>query len=246
LQIGFGLKAMGGRRALRLFRLIKNADGLSLCGMWYLIKGFIRRIVFQAVLLVFAWCFPLHGALLSGSDPRFGPGSLTVDTRTGLAWLNLAASAGLSYDEMTGALEPGGAFAGFRYATAQEVAGLFSSGGISVPGWISESDPAFQSVTALINLVGQTSSQDGFPEAGGISGTWGKNGLVRPILDFVYQTGAPGYMVSGYPAPAWEFGSSTASSSWLVTSIPEPGAAGTAVLGGFFVMLGGRLRRKNG
>jgi hypothetical protein len=204
----------------------------------------LRFVALKVLVLLFVSGLAVQGALLSGSDPRFGPGSLTIDTSTGLAWLNLPASAGYSYDQMTAALQPGGAFAGFRYATAQEVAGLFGSAGIPGIGWIPESSPAFQPVIALINLVRPTSNQDGNPEAGGISGTWGQTGLIRPMLDFEYQAGVPGYMVSGYPTPVWEFGETTAGSSWLVAAIPEPGVGGMAALGAFLSMFGWRVCRK--
>jgi hypothetical protein len=208
----------------------------------------IRSGAIAAAVLLLVGCLPVQGALVSGTDPLFGPGSLTLDTATGLAWLDLPISAGYSYEQMSAALQPGGAFVGFRYATSQEVAGLFSSAGINGAGWFPDSSPGFQPIIGLITLLGQTSSQDGYPEAGGISGTWGNGGLIRPILDFVYENGVPGYEVSGYPTPAWEFGSTTASSSWLVAPIPEPGAVGIAAVGGFLLVavwrLPGRRRGK--
>lgn len=37
--------------------------------------------------------------LIQSTDPSFGPDSLVTDTTTGLTWLSLTASAGLSYDQ---------------------------------------------------------------------------------------------------------------------------------------------------
>jgi hypothetical protein len=225
----------------RLFSLPGKARRDSLDDMQGSRTFTIRLTAVAAMVLLLVWCLPARGALVSASDPRFGPGTLTLDTATGLAWLDLPITAGYSYESMSAALQPGGEFAGFRYATSQEVAGLFGASGIPGTGWFPESGPVFQPITALVNLLGQTSNQDGYAEAGGVSGTWGHGGLIRPILDFVYENGVPGYDVSGFPTPAWEFGATTVSTSWLVTEIPEPNCIGLLAMGAFSLAAARRL-----
>jgi hypothetical protein len=211
----------------------------------------MHRIQFNAFLflaLLLASTLPCNAALISASDLRFGQDSLTVDTTTGLEWLDLPLTTGYSYQTMNAALRPGGTFAGFRYATAQEVSVLYVSAGIPGTGWFPTSSPSLQPIVALIALVGPTSEQDGHPEAGAISGTWGSiDGLIRPVLDFAYQNGVSGYDVSGFPNPKWEFGETTPGSSWLVRPIPEPGVGWIGVMGGLFlVAIRGIRRRHNG
>jgi hypothetical protein len=108
--------------------------------------------------------------LVPRDDAQFGSGALTLDTRTGLTWLDVPFSAGLSYDQVVAAMQPGEEFQGFRYATAQEVFDLFTSAGIPPPGDYNEAQIGPQ-VSNFISLVGTTSSNEGRLEVTGISGT---------------------------------------------------------------------------
>ena len=65
--------------------------------------------------------------LIQAGTPTFGLNSLTIDTATQLGWLNLTASAGLSYDQVLAATQSGGMFSGYRFATDQEVLALFGA-----------------------------------------------------------------------------------------------------------------------
>ena len=60
----------------------------------------IHPIVLAALVSLLLTGLPAKGNLIQASDPRFGLNSLTIDTGTGLGWLNLAASAGLSYQQV--------------------------------------------------------------------------------------------------------------------------------------------------
>ena len=97
-----------------------------------MLREFLPRLVF----LCLAFYGTLaRGALLSIDDPVFGPGALTGDTATGLAWLDITSAGTRSFNDMTGVdgsneFAPGGAFAGFRYATMAEVKTLWIDAGI--------------------------------------------------------------------------------------------------------------------
>lgn len=76
-------------------------------------------------------------ALLMSQDSSYGTGSITVDTDTGIQWLDpwLAITAGggspNSFNDVKGQFGAGGLFEGFRYATRLEVNSLlFGSAGI--------------------------------------------------------------------------------------------------------------------
>ncbi len=67
----------------------------------------------------------------TGSD-GFGKNSLVVDSLSGLTWLNLDVTAGLSFNEVAGLLENDARYGDFRFASLTEVIGLFVNGGFSV------------------------------------------------------------------------------------------------------------------
>lgn len=92
--------------------------------------------------------------LVSVDLNEIGDGLLTLDTATGLEWLDLTQTdLELSFNQMLVQLGPGGAFEGFRYATEAEVLTLLTNAGIdtSVFGTVN-----FVPVTEFQTLVGIT------------------------------------------------------------------------------------------
>jgi hypothetical protein len=57
-------------------------------------------------------------------------GDIMKDTSTGLQWLDLNQTAGLSYNSVAAQLGPGGAYAGYSFATESQVNQLFADAGI--------------------------------------------------------------------------------------------------------------------
>jgi len=78
---------------------------------------------------------------------------LLLDTQTGLKWLDLTETAGLSYNNVVSQSGPGGGFGGFRHATVQEVVTLWQNAGITQfnTGWNAEVYPA---VSNLMDRLG--------------------------------------------------------------------------------------------
>jgi len=165
-----------------------------------------------------------QAALVEENSSSFGTNSLVLDTQSGLTWLDLPFTTGLSYQQMLSSLQAGGTFNGFRYATEQEVLGLFNSAGISGLGNYSVTN---SSVTSFISLIGDTETLNGYPGIFGISGTPGTaapsqmavamqalkpDGLTSYVYVFSvtssYGDGNPGFPTVG---------------SWLV-EVPEPGS----------------------
>ena len=92
-------------------------------------------------------------SILTEKDLNESDGLLTDDSETGLQWLDLTETYGITYTDMLSQLEPGGDFTGFRYATGAEVEQLWRNGGVEYidSDFRSETvDP----VTALQNLLG--------------------------------------------------------------------------------------------
>src|ERR1039457_3030873 len=103
-----------------------------------------------ALVLLLLTGLPAKANLMEATDPRFGPNSLTMDTTTRLAWLDLTASAGLPYQQVLADTQPGGIFSGFRFATAPEVLNLYPSAGIPGIGYYPLSTPPILTLISLI------------------------------------------------------------------------------------------------
>ena len=81
-----------------------------------------------------------------------GDALITRDTVTGLEWLDVTQTANRSFNEISTKFGVGQEFAGFRYATVEEVTVLFTNAGITVlEGSSSEN---FVPVTELLELTG--------------------------------------------------------------------------------------------
>jgi len=48
----------------------------------------------------------IRADLVQAGDPRYGPNSIIIDTASGLAWLGLPFSSGLSYQQALLATQP--------------------------------------------------------------------------------------------------------------------------------------------
>jgi hypothetical protein len=109
---------------------------------------------------------PSYAALIP-VDAGFGPGSGTLDTDTGLIFLDVGFTAGLSYADIHGVpadyffpgspatpgmLGPAQTFAGFHYATSAEVQGLFANAAVINAGPLTAGDEA--NFTSLITMLG--------------------------------------------------------------------------------------------
>lgn len=89
------------------------------------------------------WLLIVLNGLASGSQAGIlttedwkSPGDhlLLSDSQTGLEWLKLDASLGLSHASVISQLNPSGLFSGFRYATSAEIATLANDAGITIVG----------------------------------------------------------------------------------------------------------------
>ena len=188
-----------------------------------------------------------HATLIVGTDPEFGADSLTVDTQTELAWLNLSYTAGLSYNQVLADMQPGGMFSNYTFATSQEVTDLYADAGISGPAYYYLSWPA---IGNLISLVGATGTINGEPGLIAVSGT--SDGPGQQEAPAIYATSVLGtevYFVSdGTGIGSTSDGDSTPYSDvgdWLVTTAPEPGIGSVAMAGLTALLFIRRLKTAN-
>ncbi|WP_282605433.1 PEP-CTERM sorting domain-containing protein [Pelagibius sp. Alg239-R121] len=93
-----------------------------------------------------------HAAFVSEGS-SFGADTITRDTDTGLQWLDLTESLGLSVDEVAAEFGAGGLYEGFSYARGSDVETLFFTSAGITPGFQGPSEAA---VWDLANLLGIT------------------------------------------------------------------------------------------
>jgi hypothetical protein len=101
-----------------------------------------------------------NATLIELDDLKFGPGSITRDTDTGLDWLDVPLSEGRSYNDVSLQLGPGGDFEGFRYADHGEVQQLIYDAGIGETYFHADQLAAYEPALRFQHLVGETSPGD--------------------------------------------------------------------------------------
>jgi hypothetical protein len=168
--------------------------------------------------LVAGWLVPgTATATLVSEDSSFGTDTITFDTETGLRWLDLTLSNGLSHDEVLQALLPGGQFEGYRLALSAELAQLFLHAGFDL-------DPA-----TLGNFVPQ--NFDPAVTLGGLVGVLGTNGNCGTGCTFSFAggfLGDPPFILNMFAEGNFAFFDNTAGQD--PTSPSEP--VGRAILEG--------------
>ena len=71
----------------------------------------------------------VNAALISTDWQNVGDNFITQDTDSGLEWLDLTETVGMSYDQVTAQMATGGSLAGWSYATSSQISGFFDSAG---------------------------------------------------------------------------------------------------------------------
>jgi hypothetical protein len=98
-------------------------------------KTMKKRLLASLVtgLFVFGESEMAHAALIASDWKNVGDNAITLDTNSGLKWLDINQTTGLSYNQVLAELAPSGIFGGFRFATNSEVESLFTSIGFATP-----------------------------------------------------------------------------------------------------------------
>jgi len=77
----------------------------------------------------------VNAAIISVDWQSAGDNLITRDTETGLNWLDLTVTNGMSFNTVNGQLGSGGLYEGFRYATGQEVVDLYAKFGVTLTAY---------------------------------------------------------------------------------------------------------------
>ncbi|OAI21312.1 hypothetical protein A1359_19395 [Methylomonas lenta] len=123
----------------------------------------IYRLAIGAILLGIT--VESHASLVSNDLLGSGDGLLTYDSDTKLSWLDLTATVGQSYNQIMAGFGGYTSNQGFRYATENEVAELFSDAGVSQTSWVwgywNYNNPGYVANSTLVSLLGITYPFDG-------------------------------------------------------------------------------------
>ncbi len=174
--------------------------------------------------------------LISKNDPLYGMGSLTVDSSTGLEWLDLSVTDGMSFNEVSGQLGFGGTYSGFRFATPEEIFALFVEAqipDINQPGDFGHigTQANAQSALALVQLMGPSYQVEVsgvlLSEIAGFSSQHASiNGFDLIQMPYVTVREGVGGQSFGevFTTGSWIFPSNPYEGvgSWLVRPVPEP------------------------
>lgn len=128
------------------------------------IKG--RFLVVWALILCLT-ITQVNAALIAVTDNTSpgGVNNVTHDTVTGLEWLDLTASGGISYDDITLQFAVSGTFEGWRHATRAEVQNLFVNSANLILGSQSVVDPLAVQFMGLLEVT-QFSQNDYYATRG--------------------------------------------------------------------------------
>ena len=160
---------------------------------------------------------PAGAILISQGHPVFGTDSITLDSDTGLKWLDVDLTTGMSREVMIAELQTGISFPGFRYATDTEVFGLFTNAGI--PDVRGTSAANISPAQNLMDLIGHTRTQFGI----------GDGREVIAQIATGQSIAFDGFFIGGTPTMSADYGPTYGINAsigtvahWLV--VPEPTA----------------------
>ncbi len=152
----------------------------------------MKRIsFFKTIGIVLTW-IPLSAFAIPAIDlSRFVESrTTTLDTGTGLEWLDLAQTTGDSYFNVVNRTRPGEQYEGYRYATSDEVSELFDV--FQLPFFTSWENAELADLFA--ELFGITYIY--VPPGGGVTNTFSR-GFVEPGAALEYETPmVPSYGIS--------------------------------------------------
>ncbi|RMH11877.1 MAG: hypothetical protein D6695_08135 [Planctomycetota bacterium] len=163
-----------------------------------------------------------------------GDGLLTRDSESGLLWLDWTYTANRSCNDVAGNLTS--EFAGFRYATEDEIRTLYAhAGAVTIPD-INGSDPAnIPALQLLMSLVGATFN-DGAEAIYDLPGNASQNPSSNPDWGGPgpYHMGTAFNASFGQIAPRWINFDDNATQPWMghaLVMIPAPGSMALIALG---------------
>lgn len=108
----------------------------------------------------FGCSISVQAAIVQGNDPNQAAGddgfNLTIDTNTGLRWLDLTLTNGRSFNDVSSNFAVGGDYEGYRHATRDEILSFWSNAGINyTANYIHQPDNSM-AISSLMEKLGLT------------------------------------------------------------------------------------------
>ena len=125
-----------------------------------------RQFAFAFVVCGIFMVMPARATLVNENWKTPGDNLLTLDTTTGLTWLNLTVTLDLTYNAVAAQLGPGGTYNGFAIANTSQIDTLGADAGITERSGQYDTTN-LTTITNFISLIGATYNQEGVVEAVG-------------------------------------------------------------------------------
>ena len=202
--------------------MTKGSQARREINMRLIIASFMKTVLTGILFLGLA--SSANALLIEADYINSGDGLITVDTVTGLEWLDLTETDGMSFNMVEAELLVGGSLFGYRYATLGEVYQLWDNAGINTVGLpnpagsgTSGPEPSIENYEPILifqDFVGTTNVSDRLIDSIGL------------VSDF--DPGTPGNHII---AMARRFTSGNFSGTGLITATSgrDPNIAGTNV-----------------
>lgn len=187
----------------------------------YMIHSTTLRML-TATALLLAGATPAS-ASFSTQDSAFGSNSIVVDSQTGLEWLRLDVTFGLSFEQITTQMDAGETFSGFTVASGSDVTTLFKDAHVWAP--LSPlTGPADLAAGATFgSLFGYFDTGTTLLSQGMTSMVTGPGGFAQQVIGLGYR---PGVSISSFDDATFSrVAASDQFGTWLirtVPAIPEP------------------------
>ena len=158
-----------------------------------------------------------------------GDQKLTLDSNTGLEWLDIDQTLNKSYETVTSSFGTGGAYEGFRYATLAEFQALLANAGMMGYSVNSVSSQAYAEAAALQSLLSTSFSSDSQKASYGIFADPAISNFQRRSADLELL---PPNLTGVFISDQTNFASES-KGSWLVrpAAVPEPSTCCMAFAG---------------
>lgn len=208
----------------------------------------IRRITAAALALTAAvFALPAR-ATITVTNSSFGANTLIQDSATGLSWLQVNQTTGMSYNAVAAQLITGGTFQGYRYATLAETQQLFQDYGVPLNEMNGSANGNIAAaVSSMLATLGTGEVVNGSPETYALIADSTAPGTHEWVYYASVGNGSSGFVVGTNLSSLGD--TQTQINTWgpthslLVADVPEPLSLALFGLGAFGTIGLRRARR---